>query len=447
MGGRAVSDGAPIDEYEIRPDTASPEAVAAAAGRLRARTIALAGTDPARHRARVIAAFARFARLWEDRLTRGWLPPTGAASAFPWVQTRRSLAALLPGFASADDWLQRGLDALPEGREAAFGRLVALILAGNTPLLAWPALAAVLLAGHGVFVKCSSGGESVWPGLFAAALADVDPVLADLVVIGQWPGQDPRTHALLGVMDAVIAYGGDSTIDALRAAAPDGTPFLGFGHAISVAIADADCPAEDSGGLAVDILMYDQQGCLSPHIVFVRGHGDAVARFGPSLAASLARAADALQVAPVTDPAIARAVRQARDLALFEAETDVLGDAGLRWTVAAMRRQPDSPLAAPVGHGFVLLLPMPDNAEEIVRMLGPSLCGRVSCVGVASAERLSGETLTAFPGISRIARAGEMQTPPLDWPNGRRDLLAELLRPRPTEAALPFTRWVSDTSR
>ena len=31
-------------------------------------------------------------------------------------------------------------------------------------------------------------------------------------------------------------------------------------------------------------------------------------------------------------------------------------------------------------------------------------------------------------GASRICLPGEMQTPPLDWPNGNRDLLAELLR-------------------
>ena len=144
---------------------------------------------------------------------------------------------------------------------------IALILAGNTPLLSWSPLAACLLAGHTVHVKMSRD-ESLWPRLFRDALAEVAPEIAERVTLDVWPGDDPRTIALIAASDAVIAYGSDETIATLRALTPTSTPFFGYGYGVSVGILPRDVPFY-ARGFAQDVLMYGQAGCLSPQALLV----------------------------------------------------------------------------------------------------------------------------------------------------------------------------------
>jgi hypothetical protein len=72
------------------------------------------------------------------------------------------------------------------------------------------------------------------------------------------------------------------------------------------------------------------------------------------------------------------------------------------------------------------MVPVRDLARDVGPLLGPAR-GRISCVGVAG--EIGGAVRSALlsEGASRICAAGEMQTPPLDWPNGNHDLLRDLL--------------------
>lgn len=360
------------------------------------------------------AALAAAAALWRCRLAAGWTPPPG--SAFPWAQVRLSLDALLPGMTSPPP---------PLGSEGEPGGEVALIVAGNTPLIAWPPLCAALLAGaQRVRVKMSRD-ETLWPRLFVEALAEVAPAVASRVELLDFPGEDRRTAELCRASDAVVAYGSDETITALRAATPAGTPFFGFGHAISVGLAGKGDQDGTASGFARDVLTFDQQGCLSPQVIFTPSAADAEA-LGEALPPALERTAVSLEVPPVTDPGTAAAIRRARDMALF-AGFKVVGDPSLRWTVAHCQMPVDVP--EPVGHGFVYVIPLcaGGGVEEVVSRFGWAR-GRVSCVGVAGAipDRLRAALMRE--GVSRICGPGEMQTPPLDWPNGGVDLFSDLWR-------------------
>jgi hypothetical protein len=368
------------------------------------------------------------AAVWRERIDGDWTPGagdiSGATSAFPWRMVRVSLEALLPGMEDASGWLARAAAGLPAG--VLGPRRVAHVLAGNTPLLAWPGLAACLLAGSHSVVKMSRD-ETLWPRRFVESLALVDADLAATISLDVWPGDDPRTLALVRSTDAVIAYGGDAALAALRAAPPSGTPFFGFGHALSVGVVPKGGGAAAAFGFARDVLLYDQGGCLSPHAVLVEGDGARAADVGTVLAAALAAEAEALAVPAVDDPGVARTVREARDLTLFEPGVTVCGDPALRWTVIVRPRA--EPLTeAPVGHGVVTVAPVGDLAAEFGGLLGAAR-GRVSSVGVAGgtvAEPL--RRVLEREGVTRICAAGTMQCPPLDWPNGGRDLLADLLR-------------------
>lgn len=341
-------------------------------------------------------------------------------STFPWPMIRKSLAALIPGFQQAERWRER---AFVPGIKAT-DTVIALFLAGNTPLLAWPTLAACLLAGRPVFVKMSRY-ETLWPRLFLEALAEIDPELAALIHLDVWPGEDPRTAVLLESVDGVIAYGSDGTLDALRSLTPLRIRFFGYGHAISVGLVLGDTPfSEDTArGFACDVLMYDQQGCLSPQAIFCEGGPHRCAEVGALLGNVLAKEADLLAVSPVTDASIAHKVREARDIALFNGFS-VIGEEGLRWTVVILAEP--TPLPEPVvTHGVVYVIPLLDGVHRLGEQFSWAQ-GRVSCVGVSGEVTQAWRESLEYEGLSRICLPGEMQTPPLDWPNGNRDLLTEL---------------------
>ena len=458
---------------------------------LRARRNELVAASGEPLEARAERALAAFERLWRERLASGWSPPVAATddvSPFPWAMVRVSLAGLVgvplsplppplrgkgelvPVGSSLDTGLtnQSGEADKPLVAGSPFPRrgggrgergpsLTALLLAGNTPLLAWPALWAALRAGSAVFVKMSSRGETLWPRLFVNAVAEVDADMAALVHLDVWPGDDVRTGELARAADAVIAYGSDASVAAVRALTPPGTPFFGFGHALSVGLVlkEAAPPAPNSwgarnrtgggvappsgtprigggggrlseaaAGFAHDVLMYDQGGCLSPQAVFVEGNGKAARAFGEALARALPGAADALDVLPSGDVTRAARVRQARDLALFTPGARVLANPDdLRWAVVVFEREQAMP--PPTGHGVVSVLPLANVASGFGAALGVAR-GRLSSVGVAGTLRPDEEATLWAEGVSRICGPGEMQSPPLDWPNGGRDLLREL---------------------
>jgi hypothetical protein len=101
----------------------------------------------------------------------------------------------------------------------------------------------------------------------------------------------------------------------------------------------------------------------------------------------------------------------------------VSGDPELRWTVIAEKRP--APLGPPFGNGVLRVVPVPDMARDIGSLLA-AVRGRVSAVGVAGTVTAAIQTALRGEGVSRICQVGDMQSPPLDWPNGNRDLLRDL---------------------
>ncbi len=388
----------------------------------------------------IASVLNRVAVLWRDRITSGWTPPEG--STFPWEMVRVSLEGLFRervSFSGRDE--KDG-----QGHTPPF---VAIICAGNTPLLAWPALCATLLAGATAHVKMSRH-ETLWPQLFVQSLLDAGaPELAARVHLYEWPGDDPRTAALVGSAAAVIAYGSDQSIAALRAQTPPQTPFFGFGHALSVGLWTWDAQrkasrdfddwlpaiAAQARGFARDVLMYGQGGCLSPHTIFVETTSpEDVSCVCEILAASMSDAAEELNASPISDAAIARALREARDMAHFDGHF-VYGDANNLHSglVIGLRHEQEMPL--PVGHGVVFVVPISD-AHSLPEQFGQAR-GKISSVGVAGPIGDDTKALLQTEGVSHICQAGEMQAPPLNWPNGNIDLFT----------ALPVALWQQKQNR
>lgn len=326
------------------------------------------------------------AAFWDARLRAGTV-------ADPHV--RPGLRALLPGIAR--------LRSRP-----AHGRRLALVLAGNTPLVGWPAVLFALADGWAVTVK-RSGHERLWIDALADSVADVAPAWGARLALRD--ADHVGTSALVAGADAAIVYGSDDALAALRPLAPPA--FLGFGHALSVAVATDAAPG---AGLARDLLLHDQGGCLSPQALYATG---GIGRFPDSLR----RACAALAVPPRVDPGECRAVREARDLAWMDG-CAVVGDDDLRWTLV-IHPEP-RPLPPPTGLCVLHVVPVA-RPREFADLLGPA-AGRLSGVGVVG--RVGDEVRAAAraAGASRICRAGSMQTPPLGWRNGGIDLPGWLRR-------------------
>ena len=113
--------------------------------------------------------------------------------------------------------------------------LITHMLAGNVPAPGVLSIICGLLVKSGNLVKMSSS-DLVFPSLFAESLRAVDAELGACVATLDWPRTEVSvTVAAVAGADAVIGYGDDSTIIALRRITPAGATFLGYGQKVSFA--------------------------------------------------------------------------------------------------------------------------------------------------------------------------------------------------------------------
>ncbi len=168
----------------------------------------------------------------------------------------------------------------------------------------------------------------------------------------------PWEEGLLSRYPAVVTYGSDETLAAVRAQIPAGVRLVEYGHKFSVALILKEVlTVEELPGvverLEKDAAPFDLQGCLSPQIVYVEGED-------PGIFEKLFARVNAM-------PAIKRFDTWEElkgELQLFQRHLSALGYAG------------------------------PDERIDRVR---PELQGM---------------------GLSRICVLGEMQRPSLSWRNG-----------------------------
>lgn len=360
--------------------------------------------------AAVVEVLAEFGRRWNNASDPFRHEAQALDRPFPFVMTRLSLDALLQSLTMEALW--ELIDA-EEVRDVLGPPRIGHIIAGNTPLLAWTSLLRALLMRSGSRVKLPSGEAALWGYLFQRSLASVSPTLASSITLEQWPGgTGPQEQELLQSVDLALVYGSDETITALRALCPLETALIGYGHRVSLGwvLPGAD-GAEAADGLATDVLLYDQGGCLSPQTVFVSGTmADAVA-FAAVLAGALT---DAVRRYPLPSrlPQAAARVREARALARMEPDTHLWEDPALRWTVVA---RPEGEFTASPTHGVVSVQPLP-AADALPAALRP-VQGRLQGAAVAGERgRLDAEAALRACGASYLCAPGRLQAPPLSWP-------------------------------
>jgi hypothetical protein len=226
-----------------------------------------------------------------------------------------------------------------------------------------------------------------------------------------------------GTIDAVVAFGSDATMQSLRAKTAGGTKFIGHGHAVSflwIENPDTFTPRE-ARACAIDVLTYDQLGCLSPQAIYFPPRSDVHA-----LGDQLARALEVQWRKQVAKPArpisVAARIAEARDVAHALGQRVWLPrEKHFGWTII---HDPNPAFEPSPLHGVIYLRPA--SGRKLSAALA-SVAGKISTVGISGKISPDTEAIFLRMGATRFCPAGKMQFPPLTWHHDGRAPLADLV--------------------
>jgi hypothetical protein len=228
----------------------------------------------------MLGAFAGFstpmAEVILDRMARGWM----REGLWDLVRSDFADPTVLDGFRPG----------IAGDRNRAIGFPLAFHLgAGTVPGVATTSMIRSLLVKSALVVKPGLGDIPL-PVLFARGLEEEAPELTRCLAVLYWPADESgRTETALNEADLVVAYGSDKTISWIRSRIPPHTPLRAYRHRMGFGLigkealrreeAPSSGPALSQSGrrsaaaAARSVALFDQKGCVSPHVFFVESGG------------------------------------------------------------------------------------------------------------------------------------------------------------------------------
>jgi len=397
------------------------------------------------------------------------LGAVGARFLDPEDPLRREALARLPATAGVSaEMAQAVLDGMAaDWRASRLERLLDIDLAGGAALDGFvpdragrlvralgPALTLHVCAGtvsgvsvtsliRGLLVKSAvllkpGRGDEVLPVLFRRGLEQAAPELARAAAVVYWPGGqggDLERVALAGAELAVV-HGSDDTVAGVRARVRATTPVVSYPHRLSFGVvgagaasASADTLADRATAAARAVALFDQRGCVSPHLFYVLGDAGQAEAFGAALAEALDRLERELPPGP-PDAAVAGALHQVRGT------SELLGAAGsgrmwsggreAAWTVVLE----ESPTFRPSCLARVVRIKPARSLDVVLDAVRP-FRHHLQTVAVAGLERdllLELAERLARLGAVRVAPLGAAPWPPPWWNHDGVGPLAALVR-------------------
>jgi hypothetical protein len=292
------------------------------------------------------------------------------------------------------------------------------VISGNTPAAGVQSLARGLLLGAENFAKlpqdapgCQGAVES-FLSLLPTALRSRVEVRKDL------------PHEWLDRAAAVIVFGSDDTVSAVRARTRPDQILRAHGHAVSLGVVWSDPSQASVPAAAEDVAAYDQHGCLSLQAIYVGGPEGAARQYAQCLATALA-ASSSSPHAPAP-PGAATVIANLRSAYRFRSAQDPgvalwHGDDPASYTVVL---EPDPAFAPSPGFRTVFVMPLPDDPTSAVDQVRRHL----STVAVYPFDGPAIDCALAF-GARRVCPLGQAQRPSVFW---HQDGLPALS---------PFVRW------
>ncbi|MBV9598996.1 MAG: acyl-CoA reductase [Chloroflexi bacterium] len=484
-------------ELELRIPRLSPAGLAAQLRRIAVAGDAYLADLPVD---RIVTALDRVANRWLDpasvyrreaeqllpRIT-GYSEPAvrkGLASYLGLLRgenLRRLLEEELPEPRVLDRFVPR---ARAGGWTRAFGpRLTVHVWSGNVPGLPAQSLVAALLVKSASFGKVASE-EPLFATLLAESISEVDPDLAACMAVGYWRGGDAQLESIaFGQADTVIAYGSEHAIEAVRSRVPGDTRFVAYGHKLSFGAIGREALttpqlSDTLQRAAYDVVKYDQQGCLSPHLLYVERGGDTSPReFARALSQTLGEYAEKVPRGRLTleESSSFAQLRQQYEMrqVLADAERgdetrNMAGDArressaavppsladkpsyeadGSKVAVfdasdAVVVYEPDPRFEASCLNRLVFVKPVDDLVADVPRLAAGVRRYLQTCGVAASSDRTRALALgLGRLGLDRVCPLGRMGDVAATWHHDGRFNLLELLRWTDLEPDASAGRW------
>ncbi len=324
-----------------------------------------------------------------------------------------SLDALLAPF-TAD-----ALDAFAKRVKRRLSGVGAFVMPANVPGAGLHELVAAMLAGATALIKVSSR-EPFFFAELTASLSETAPDIAARTAVVFFDRENPElAAAMLDSSDFAVALGADETVSRLHSR----RPFFGFGSRASGAFVTLSAldrrGPETAAALARDVTLFEQQGCLSPHHIFLECSDPATAaRFGESTAEALSALAERLSPARLSFEA-ASAIRRVRESARWRRlggrNVTLWEGRGMAWTVVL---DPEARFQLSPGYRTVTITPLAslgDFEQRLAPMRGKLEAFSVTA-GASSAEAAA--ELLGRLGVAWICEPGSIQSPPLEWRHG-----------------------------
>lgn len=332
------------------------------------------------------------------------------------------------------------LDGFQPITKGGFGRafgpdILTHIWAGNVPGLPVWSFVSGLLVKAGSIGKLPSS-EPLFAGWFAQVLAEEEPEIAECFAIVWWKGGDTSTEVnIFNNSDVVLAYGNNSSLEAVRNRVPVTTRFLGYGHKLSFGIVSSSVLNTQKVGkvardAARDVIYYDQQGCYSPHMFFVeRGGSVSPKEFARYLAFQLAcfeqkYSRQELSVGEARDfvrwrQGVEREVQLAKG-------SELISDPKGAWAVVYDETGAE---LSPSGLKRTVRVSVIDKLSAVIPRI-MACKDLLQTVGVAATPEEMYELANelGYAGITRISALGRMAIPEAGWHHDGRFSLLDLVK-------------------
>jgi len=383
--------------------------------------------------ARVVEAWTAPDSVWRRELAEA----LGASSPFDPRTVRAGLDDALGAWRAADfaALCRRELALVLEDDEMELlpFEWTAVLAGGSIPMPTLLSTWLPLVLGSPVLLRETTHDRET-ADLLGRSLEAVDRRLGRAFEAIHFPHEDEPALTAFLEAPCVVATGSDETIASIRSRLAPATRFTGYGHRFSIGLLGPELASDRAlleraaRGIALDVARWDQSGCLSPAVVYLLGLREpARADLAHAIHEALERITAEMprgELSPGarTDHASERAEARMREAGgrgaqLFEGEEHTL-----------VLEADAHPRPAPL-HRFLRLMPVAD-AGELERALEP-FRGMLSTSFIAGfPEPAEAEIRSALSGLglSRYARPGTLQCPPIDWPHDGMPLLTPMAR-------------------
>jgi hypothetical protein len=247
-----------------------------------------------------------------------------------------------------------------------------------------------------------------------------------------WSGE--RDSSMLGNFDVVVAFGDDATLARISAQVRPPARLVAYGSRISAGYLTRDALESERVALDVarraarDLVLYESEGCLSLHALFVeRGANISPERFGELLAAAVEAASGEFPLSRREARPVAR-LAAARDRASFGASSVVrtLSDSAASFLILVDPPNDEPPIMLPRALAI--------RSVESVSEMRAYFERHALALEALAVERARSDIVHAAVEMRtpRITPFGSLQSPPLGTFHGGRPRIAE------------FVRWVVD---